>query len=484
MPGPRTRGWTHARRRGVLVAVIAVVGLLASGCAQVVRGSGQPSDAMRDNVANARLEIKGAEDDNEIDTLAKNALSDIQSYWKQNFKELFGRKWAPLKGGYYSVDPKKDSAIPCFDNPREAEGNAFYCPSVDAIVYDRGFFADLAEEFGDFIVPLVLAHEFGHAIQNRVRPDSERSIVIETQADCYAGVWVDQVSQGEADHFELQDGDVDGVLAGYLLFRDAPGSSADDMLAHGSGFDRISAFQEGFEEGAETCQDAFDDQRLFTETEFTDQSEVETQGNTSYVNTVTAAPLEYNAFWKLMLPQVFGKEWQDVQIAPFATSSTGSGQPALPEGKTCDGQQMKGAIYYCPTTLTIAYDDANIIPTVYERIGDYAVLTIFGMAYSEAILTQLGSDLEGAERFDSALCLTGAFAGGAFAMTTQGQPTPGGSQISPGDLDEAVSVLIALGSNSRAFDVEDTDAFQRIASFREGFQNAVESPTGITACDV
>ena len=43
-----------------------------------------------------------------------------------------------------------------------------------------------------------------------------------------------------------------------LLLRDAPGQSAADPSAHGSAFDRIGAFQDGFESGAEQCATYFE----------------------------------------------------------------------------------------------------------------------------------------------------------------------------------------------------------------------------------
>ena len=47
---------------------------------------------------------------------------------------------------------------------------AFYCPDDDFIVYDDGedgVLFSLAEEFGPTILGVVMAHEFGHAIQAR-----------------------------------------------------------------------------------------------------------------------------------------------------------------------------------------------------------------------------------------------------------------------------------------------------------------------------
>ena len=111
---------------------------------------------------------------------------------------------------------------------------------------------DLAQQYGEFTVAVVLAHEWGHAIQARAGID-EPTVILELQADCFAGAWVAHVDAGEDTRFSLTTEELDLALAGILSLRDAPGSLAEDPNAHGSGFDRVGAFQEGFEDGASRC---------------------------------------------------------------------------------------------------------------------------------------------------------------------------------------------------------------------------------------
>ena len=90
-----------------------------------------------------------------------------------------GRSSSRSQGGYFSVDP--DSSDPreypqgvgCGLDLQQAASNAFYCqdarsPNSDAITYDRAFLAELAADYGRFLPALVMAHEFGHAVQARV----------------------------------------------------------------------------------------------------------------------------------------------------------------------------------------------------------------------------------------------------------------------------------------------------------------------------
>ena len=63
------------------------------------------------------------------------------------------------------------------------------------MVYDdgaQGVLAQLADSYGPSVMGVVLAHEFGHAIQGRAG-DLDRdvpTIYTEQQADCFAGAWV------------------------------------------------------------------------------------------------------------------------------------------------------------------------------------------------------------------------------------------------------------------------------------------------------
>jgi len=85
----------------------------------------------------------------------------------------------------------------------------FYCPADEIIYIDTDFYAELRTTYGASGGPLaemyVLAHEWGHHIQNvlgtmdgldqsATGPDSD-SVRLELQADCYAGSWVGAATQ-------------------------------------------------------------------------------------------------------------------------------------------------------------------------------------------------------------------------------------------------------------------------------------------------
>ena len=80
-------------------------------------------------------------------------------------------------------------------------------------------------------------------------------VYLELQADCFAGAWVGFVVDGGSDVFEATVAEIDIAVAGLIEIRDVPGSSANDPSAHGSGFDRVSAFSDGLFDGVSRCAD-------------------------------------------------------------------------------------------------------------------------------------------------------------------------------------------------------------------------------------
>lgn len=461
-------------RRTSLVLLCALA-VLVPGCARVIDGQGQTTDGVRPNVAPSNLEIVGSGDE-EVDTVSRNALADLETFWEETFPEVYGAEFQPVAGGYYSVDPANfdpddyPDDIGCFEDVEDVEDNAFYCfpqPSGgDNIVYDRTLLAALAEEYGRFIPALVMAHEFGHAIQGREAPPSDLSIVFETQADCFAGAWTGWVADDNAEHFLVRPSELDDVLRGYLLLRDAPGSAPTEPGAHGSYFDRVSAFQEGYEDGAEACRNNYTDDRVFTLSEFSSLEDLENDGNAPYdapegdVFEITEVTLEN--FWSQAFDEIFDTEWTAPTLQPFAGNR--------PE---CDGARQRRDVTYCQGENRVDFDDGELMPTVYEEIGDFAVTTLLAVQYAAAARDQLGLDFRGEDALRSNLCLTGWY---SARFLLDGETL--GAIISPGDLDEAVQVLLEYGNQPNVLPDVGLSGFQAVDLFRQGFLD------GASACDI
>jgi predicted metalloprotease len=192
------------------------------------------------------------------------------------------RTWEQALGGRYersSVVLFRD-AINSACGFAEAATGPFYCPSDHLVYLDLGFFAELSQRFGapgDFAQAYVIAHEFGHHVQNllgytaRVQQDrrsgpASASVALELQADCFAGVWGHGASKSgrfEAGGVELEAGDADegiraaGAIGDDRLQRMATGRVSPERFTHGTSQQRIAWFTRGMEGGDPRRCDAF-----------------------------------------------------------------------------------------------------------------------------------------------------------------------------------------------------------------------------------
>ncbi|MGI8626070.1 MAG: neutral zinc metallopeptidase [Geodermatophilaceae bacterium] len=437
-----------------------------SGCASTVVGAPSPANGLREDVPDSDFEIVGATD-GEIDTTARNALADINDFWSQTLPELFDTEFEPLTGGYFSIDPDNydpddyPDDIGCLDgDPENVAGNAFYCfpqpgGAGDNIVYDRTLLETLAQDYGRFLPALVMAHEFAHALQAREPPPSELSIVYETQADCYAGAWTGWVAEDNAKHFNIRAPELDDVIRGFLLLRDEPGSAAEDESAHGSYFDRVSAFQEGFDSGAQACRDNYDDDRLFTLAEFTPDDG--TAGNVSYSEAVEISDRTLEIFWE----SAFDEVGQQSFITPELVAFDG-------DAPDCGGDAVARDISFCPDDNTVAFDESDLTEVIAEEIGDFAVTMAISLPYALAARHAVERSVRGPEAISAAVCATGWFAAQFYLGRLD---DPADASISPGDIDEAVIFLIEYGSRREILPEVGLSGFQLVDVFRQGFIN-------------
>src|SRR5437763_15458091 len=87
------------RNRAVRLLALVLTSLLAAGCASVLIGNPNTRSA-----PNAHIKVHGDSGD-AFDTTVKNSLSDIIAFWRANYPKVSnGKRFPPLKGGFYSVD--------------------------------------------------------------------------------------------------------------------------------------------------------------------------------------------------------------------------------------------------------------------------------------------------------------------------------------------------------------------------------------------
>ena len=198
-----------------------------------------------------RTDTRTAFDYEQYSATLQAVFGSLEGYWAQELPRTFDVPFTkPERYVYYRPD---ESAGPRCGSEQAPAKNAFYCPAGDFIAWDEsGLVIPYYVRAGDFAAAFVLAHEFGHAMQARLPRKEQLTVLSELQADCFAGAWAAHV-QGEG---LLEAGDLDEATFAVFSARDVPGTAFTDPRAHGTGFERLSAFTDGYRDGARACYPA------------------------------------------------------------------------------------------------------------------------------------------------------------------------------------------------------------------------------------
>ncbi len=250
---------------GVIIAVLFATGVLGGGSGSAVPGIELPGMP----AADGGQPLEGPDPDKRLVQFVSFVVDDVQDSWRQTFAG--------------SEQPYDQTTLVLFDDAVSSGcGQAtsatgpFYCPADSKVYLDLAFFRDLRDRFGapgDFAQAYVIAHEFGHHVQNvlgisdevhrleQENPDqaNEYSIKLELQADCLAGVWAHSAYEENL----LESGDLEEGLAAAAAVGDdriqeqATGRIDRESWTHGSSEQRTEWFSRGYESGDPNACDTF-----------------------------------------------------------------------------------------------------------------------------------------------------------------------------------------------------------------------------------
>lgn len=453
------------------VVVLCAVWLIA-GCATVVQGTavsifadpfsvaGMPAvdgdTGLRPDATGPARVVLGT-DGGDTDEFARTAVSDIEEFWGSAFGETFDGEFTPV-AGVQSWDSEGVNTEFCGEDTLGVE-NAGFCSDDNTIGWDRGvLLPSLREANGDMGVSMVLAHEYGHSVaeQSGIDTGNTPTLVSEQQADCLAGAYMRWVAEGESPRFTLSTGDgLNSVLSAMVGFRDPLLNEGDVDAAvneHGSAFERVSAFQFGFGDGPQACAAI-------------DEAEV----------------AQRRGDLPVLLPTDESGDMaiDEDSVRGFAAAVEVIFDPTQPPtlsftASECADSSSGDPAVYCPADNAVVVDLPELqvlgAPSGEEgglATGDYSAYSVVVSRYAMAVQNERGVALDTAQAALRTACLTGV------ATATMASPvtTPDGNSIviTAGDLDEAVSGLLANGD--AASDVNGAtvpSGFARIDAFRIG----------------
>lgn len=401
-------------------------------------------------------------DDGAIDKVALLSINDIEQYWTQAYGPPLNGTFTPVDElvSYDSNNP--NSPMVCLSKTYH-NVNAFFTFVCDLIAWDRGVFMPLGQRLsGDMFIIEVLAHEYGHALQQMAKLVTRKdpTIVREQQADCFAGVYLWWVAAGKSPRFTLSTGDgLDQVLEGVITTRDpVMDSDTENDNEHGSALDRINAFQMGFITGAPACA-AINKQEIEQR-----RGDLPTTLRVDPNGDVQTGEVAINQDTLSTLMELMGKIFAPPQPPTLSYTPT-----------ECSGAIASPPASYCPDTNAITVD----LPAL-QKIGQVAdekehtlpqgddtALSIVMSRYVLAVQRERSLPLHGAWTALRTACLTGA----AHRKLAEPIDLPFHRDLvlTAGDLDKAVSGL--LTNHLVASDVDGVTVpagFTRIAAFRAG----------------
>lgn len=246
-----------------LLVVVLLLGGNPSDLAGIINGTtiggggGAPNSSLTEQCQT------GADANARDDCRIIGYVNSVQDYWTE---AVDGYQLAPttfFSGSIGTGCGEATSAV-----------GPFYCPADTGVYIDLGFFDTLQARFGaeggPFAEAYVIAHEYGHHVQNLLgvlqagggAGAESRSVRTELQADCYAGVWAAHaVDTGYllplTDQQVAQALDAASAVGDDRIQEQTQGQVDRETWTHGSSDQRQQWFRVGLESGDGNNCDTF-----------------------------------------------------------------------------------------------------------------------------------------------------------------------------------------------------------------------------------
>ena len=209
----------------------------------------------------------------ELEQILCGGVDDVSDYWIAEYPQAFGGQYREADTVFFT------GATNTGCGQASAQIGPFYCPADELVYFDLDFLTQLQNQFGatgDLAAQYIVAHEYGHHVQNVLGVSSEvsrlqqqnpvtanrYSVALELQADCFAGAWAQRRRAPRPARPRARSArrSTPPPRSATTASSSRPAARVNpDSFTHGTSEQRVSWFRRGFETGDPRQCNTFDE---------------------------------------------------------------------------------------------------------------------------------------------------------------------------------------------------------------------------------
>jgi predicted metalloprotease len=252
----------------IVVIVLFVILTQCTGLDVPGTGSADPNTTTGDSSCTTGQDANTSQDC-AIDLITNS----VQNYWAQAYEQEIGQPYQDIRTVKYSGQTSSGCGT------ASSSMGPFYCPNDKLVYLDTSFMQDMLQgqlgaKGGPFALAYVIAHEYGHHVQDELgilgsvrtqQGETSDSVKTELMADCLAGAWAKSAqtttdADGNRIIEDLTQDDISRAIDAAQavgddrIQKETSGRVNPDAWTHGSAKQRVHWFEVGLDKGTiEAC---------------------------------------------------------------------------------------------------------------------------------------------------------------------------------------------------------------------------------------